>query len=159
MPETWRSAKIFLFREIGKIFAVFSDADGFEPSAALRFLANQSIENIKQMRSQSFRRTIFQNVWFEQVRERGEHFQPFRIGFRKHARMIEIFRNPAADKFDASEIDDKTELVQLLTRERECQRPIVPVHKTAMSRVQMLQMPDRDIRINFFASMHTCGEV
>ena len=84
------------------------------------------------------------------MRERGEHFQPFRIGFRKHTRMIEIFRNPATDEFDAAEINDKAELIQLLTRERERQRPIVPVHKTAMSRVQMLQMPDRDIRINFF---------
>ena len=150
---------MFLLFKIREIFAVFPDFDRFEPRAVRGFLAHESVENVEQMRRQPFRGTVVEDVRLEQVRERREHLQPFRVGFREEARVVEMFGNPLADEFDAAEIDDEAEMIQLLARERQRQRPIVPVHERTMPRVPMLNVPYRDVRVNFLAGMHKTGKV
>ena len=88
------------------------------------------------------------------MRERGKHFPTFGIAFSKKKCMVEIFRNPARNEFNAAEIDDKSLVVKLIAGKRQRERPIVAVNEAAVSRVAVLRVTDRNVRINFFAGMH-----
>ena len=88
------------------------------------------------------------------MRKRREHLTPLGVAFSKKERMVEILVNPARDKLDAAEVDDKALIVQLVTGERQRKRPIVSVDKSAMPGMAVLRVADRDVRINFFAGMH-----
>lgn len=88
------------------------------------------------------------------MRKRFKHFSAFGIAFRKKERMIEIFRNPTRDKFNAAEINNESLIVKLVTSKSQGKRPVVSVDETAVSRMAVLRVTDRNIRVNFFASMH-----
>lgn len=106
------------------------------------------------MNRQAFRRTIFHDVSFEKMRERRQHFPPLGVAFCEKKRMIEIFSNPARNKFNPAEINNKALVVKLVAGKSQRKRPIMPVNEAAVPGVAVLRMPDRNIRINFFASMH-----
>lgn len=148
-------SKICLLFKVSKVLAVFSDLYGFEPSAICGFFADESIKDIKQMRCQTFGGTIFENVGLEKMRERRKHFESFRIGFRKHERMVQMFGNPLIDKLNAPEIDDKAEMIKLFAGKGQRQRPIMPVNKRAMPRMTVLNMSYWDVGINFLAGVHS----
>lgn len=88
------------------------------------------------------------------MRERFQHFAAFGVAFRKKKRVVEIFRNPACDEFNPAEIDYEALVVEFVAGKRQRERPIMPVNKAAVARVKVLNVTDRNVRINFFASMH-----
>lgn len=112
------------------------------------------------MNGKSFRRAIFYDVGFEKMRVSRKHFEPFGVAFRKKERMIEIFRNPTRNKFNPAEINHEALVIKFIAGKGQCERPIVAVDKAAMPRVAVLNVPDRNIRVNLFTGMHaflSCG--